>query len=207
MSDGVKMKRRYWTAAEIRKLRRLYPNMENSAIGKRLRRTWSAVQNRALKLGLRKSPEFMAGHFCRFQNGMRTWNRGLTGYMGANRTSFRNGNRPVTWRPIGSERVDADGHLVRKVKDTGSKRDWKPVKDLLWMRAYGRIPRGRFVVMKDRNRGNITLSNLELVNRAENMLRNSIYRYPPSLVRLMKLRAKLGRTIERAEREEQAIRS
>jgi hypothetical protein len=95
------VKRHYWTAAEIRKLRRLYPNMENGQLGERLGRSWSAVQNMAVKLQLKKSVAFLNSPACRFQKGAVPWNRGVTGYMGANRTSFRKGNKPQTWRPVG----------------------------------------------------------------------------------------------------------
>ena len=61
---------RHWTAAEIRRLSRLYPKMDNGTLGKRLGRSWAAVQQKALKLGLRKSAAFLSGPECRFQRGM-----------------------------------------------------------------------------------------------------------------------------------------
>lgn len=192
------MKRHPWKPSDFVVLRYLYPNTENEALGKRMRprRTWSAIQNKANKLGLKKSPEFKAGPICRFQKGMRPWNVGKTGYMGANRTSFRKGNRPQTWRPVGSERVTRDGTLERKV---GNPRGWKPVKDLAWSAAHGRIPRGRFVVHKNRDRADFKLSNLELVNRAENMKRNTYHRYPKEIARLIQLRGALNRQINKRE--------
>lgn len=190
--------RRKWTPADLRSMRRLYPNMENGALGKRLGRTWSAIQNKAGKLGLRKSPDFRAGPDCRFQRGMTPWNLGKTGYMGANRTSFRKGSKPQTWRPVGSERTDSDGILWRKVADTRNKqRDWKPVKDLVWERWRGPIPRGMFVVHKDRNRQNFRLKNLALVDRVENMSRNTCHRYPKEIARLIQLRGALNRQINK----------
>lgn len=169
-------KRRYWTAAEIRTLKRLYPDVSNPDIGRRLRRTEPAVQLMALKLGLRKSPEFMASPACRFQKGVRPWNLGVTGYMGANRTSFGKGHLPHNHRSVGSERV-TDGVLMRKVVDTRRRSDWKPVKDIIWEERRGRIPKGRFVRLKKPG-GPLTLRNLELVDRAANMRRNTYHRYP-----------------------------
>lgn len=198
---GLTMSRRKWTAAEIRKLRSLYPRTENVAIGKCLGRTWSAIQNKATKLRLHKSPDFLSGPDGRFQSGMVPWNLGKTGYMGANRTSFRKGRKPQTWRPVGSERMDSDGQLWRKVADTrNKKRDWKPVKDLVWERWRGRIHRGQFVVHKDRDRQNFRLKNLVLVNRVENMKRNTYHRYPKEIARLIQLRGALNRQINKRER-------
>lgn len=192
------MGRRYWMATEIRGLRRLYPNMENGEIGVRLRRSWSAVQNMAVKLGLKKDPSFINGPTCRFQKGMRPWNVGKTGYMGANRTSFRKGNKPQTWLPVGTERLDQDGTLIRKVSDAKTRRKrWRPVKDLIWEAKRGPIPRGWFVVHKDRNRQNFRLGNLTLVNRSENMRRNTYHRYPKEIASLIQLRGALNRQINK----------
>lgn len=202
------MNRRYWTVAEVRKLRSIYPDMDNEAIGKRLGRTWSAIQQKALKLRLRKSKSFMASPVCRFQKGQKAWNLGVTGYMGANRSSFKRGNKPQTWRPIGSERVDQDGTLWRKVADTAIKKtDWRPVKDLIWEQHNGLIPRGMFVVHKDRNRNNFDPKNLAVVNRAENMRLNTVHRYPKEIARLAQLRGALSRQINKRLHEKQAIRS
>ena len=192
---------RHWSPAAIKKLRRLYPNMENGEIGKRLRRTWSAVQNKAVKLGLRKSAKFLASETCRFQKGQPAWNRGLHYQPGGRnkRTRFKPGNRPQTWLPIGTERTNRDGTIERKVSDTRNKRDWKPVKDMVWEAANGPIQRGRFVVHKNRDRQDFRLSNLELVDRAENMRRNTYHRYPKEIARLIQLRGALNRQINKRE--------
>lgn len=139
-----------------------------------------------------------------FKKGMVPWNLGKTGYMGANRTSFRKGNMPHNHRPLGSERVDADGVLWRKMSDTrNKKRDWRAVKDLIWEKWRGRIPAGHFVRLKKPG-GPLTLRNLELVDRAANMRRNTYHRYPKEIARLIQLRGVLNRKInERAKREEQ----
>lgn len=196
-------KRLPWRPSDIIALRMLYPNNDNETIGRSLvrRRTWSAVQNMAVKLGLKKSPSFLNGPKCRFQKGIVPWNLGVTGYMGANRTSFRKGNRPQTWRPVGSERV-TDGVLLRKVKDTRRRSDWKPVKDIIWEAKRGPIPKGRFVRLKNPKRP-LTLRNLELVDRAANMRRNTYHRYPKEIARLIQLRGALNRQINRRQREEQ----
>jgi hypothetical protein len=201
------MKRRYWTDSEQRKLRSVYADMDNESIGNILNRSWSAIQNMANKLRLSKSDEFMSGPKCRLQKGSKPWNLGVTGYMGANRTSFKKGHKPQTWRPVGSERTNPDGTLERKVSDTGSKQDWKPVKDLVYVEHFGQIPKGKFVVHKDRNRANFAPANLALVSRAENMRLNTVHRYPKEVQRLVQLRGALNRQINKRLHEKQAIRS
>jgi hypothetical protein len=144
-----------------------------------------------------------------FYKGMVPWNKGKRhDPPGSRATRFKKGGKPLnTWRPIGSERMTRDGTLERKVADTGTKkRDWKPVKDLIWTAKHGRIPRGKFVVHRNRNRQDFRLRNLVLVNRAENMQRNTYHRYPKEIARLIQLRGVLNRKInERASREEQAV--
>lgn len=146
------------------------------------------------------APTLNAGAFIK---GNRPWNAGLKGWQAGGRarsTQFKKGNRPQTWLPIGTERVTMDGTLERKVADTRKKkRDWKPVKDLIWSAKHGRIRRGRFVVHKDRDRSNFRLRNLVLVDRAENMRRNTYHRYPREIARLIQLRGALQRQINKRE--------
>lgn len=185
---------RHWSPASERKLKRLYPRKSAAYLAKALKRTQGAIQLKALKMGLSKSPEFMA-RACRFPKGHTPWNKGRKGWQPGGRakaTQFRKGNRPQTWVPVGSERVTRDGTLERKVANRGR---WKPVKDLLWSAANGRIPRGRFVVHQNRDRTDFALSNLVLVDRAENMRRNTYHRYPKEIARLIQLKGVLQRQI------------
>jgi hypothetical protein len=154
----------------------------------------------ALKMGLRKSPAFMATR-CRFHPGHATWNAGTHWKAGgkARLTRFKKGHKPQTWRPVGSERITRDGTRERKVSDTRHKRDWQPVKDILWRQKRGPIPRGMFVVHKNRDRADFRLRNLVLVDRAENMRRNTYHRYPKEIARLIQLRGALQRQINKRE--------
>lgn len=54
------------------------------------------------------------GTLGRFKKNYIPWNKGKKGYMGANRTSFKKGHKPKNWRPVGSERVDAEGLYTYK---------------------------------------------------------------------------------------------
>lgn len=53
---------------------------------------------------------------CLYKKGSIPWNKGKKGYMGANRTSFKKGNRPKNWKPVGSERL-IDGYTFIKIAD------------------------------------------------------------------------------------------
>jgi hypothetical protein len=90
-----------------------------------------------------------------------------------NRTSFKKGQKPHTWRPIGTERTTKEGYLQRKVTDTGNTvHDYVEVHRLLWEEHHGPIPEGHVVIFKDGDRTHITLDNLMLISRAELVVLN-----------------------------------
>lgn len=55
---GTTKKRRSWTAWEDDYIRKEYPNRSNADLAEYLHRSPRAVQLRALKLGVSKTPEF-----------------------------------------------------------------------------------------------------------------------------------------------------
>lgn len=203
--------KRPWTKAEDKLVRQQYPHGQTADLAKKLGRSLSSVYQHARSLGLGKTDAAKRKYGCwfsgkegaayRFKKGHKTWNAGKKGWQaggGAKDTQFKKGQKPVnTWLPIGTEVTDPDGYLKRKVADTGNRRkDWKFVHVILWEKLKGPIPRGHFVVFKNRNNADIRLRNLMLVDRAEHMKRNTIYRYPPELVRTIKALAKLRRKID-----------
>jgi hypothetical protein len=203
---------REWSVAEIAKLRAIYPNSPTRHVGEFLGRTKSSINAAAAKLGLHKSAAYLAGPFKRLLSGLGNGirHRVPKGHVPANKglrrpgwfrgrmrqTWFKKGQRPYTWKPLGSTRL-MDGYLQRKVTDTGyPPRDWRPLHHLLWQKHRGRIPRGHVLRFKDGNKQNIRLSNLELITRRENRLRNCFYRrYPPDLKRAVYALITLKRAI------------
>lgn len=155
--------RRYWTTREVRELGALYPITSNRELGSRLGRAPKAVALMALKLGLRKSPQFMAQH-CRFQKGRATWNAGKPWSPdGSRATQFKKGHRGARQKPVGAERHDRDGIMI-KVAEPGV---WMPKPRLVWEQHFGPIPAGALVRLKDGNPDNCAQKNLQLVTRAE----------------------------------------
>lgn len=200
-----------WSANEDAILRDMYADTQTQIIAQQLGRTASSVYQRARNLGLQKSAEFLRseasgrlrngmGAASRFKQGHATWNKGMKGLdIGGKETRFKKGQKPVnTWKPIGTERIDKDGLLVRKVADTGDKRSgWKGVHVLVWEQHNGKVPQGHAVVFKSSDKTRIEIDNLECVTRAELMKRNSVHRLPKELVRLVLLRGALNRQINK----------
>lgn len=209
--------RRPWTRSELRILRRQYPHRQTKLIAAALDRSVLATYQRAQIMGLHKSAAFLAspaagrldgirGTAHRFAKGHTTWNKGTNWTAGGRSpdTRFRPGNKPHTWRPIGSERVTDDGIRQRKISDTGyPPADWKGIHTLMWEAENGPVPRGHIVVFKDHNRERLVLENFELVTRGELMRRNSYHtRYPKEIGLVIQLKGALQRQINKRERSE-----
>lgn len=208
------MKRKPWTAADNRIMRREYPNTPTAKLARKLRRTATTVYQHAAVLGLRKSAAYLAspaagrldgkrGAACRFPKGNRPWNAGKKGWQAGGRsklTRFKKGQMPHNWHPVGHERLTKDGILQRKVKDTGyTPGDYKAVHAIVYEQHFGKIPKGHVVVFRDHDRRNFDPANLELVTRAELMRRNTMHRYPKEIARLIQLRGALNRQINKRE--------
>lgn len=206
--------KKFWTADEDAKLRELYPDMETKEVAKQLVRGLSSIYNRVFILGLKKSADHMTkereravtalvagGTANRFSKGHTTWNKGAH-YIAGGRsaeTQFKAGQKPAnTWKPIGTERMDKDGYLVRKVSDTGIKRDdWRLVHVDLWEQHNGPLPAGCAVAFKDGDKSRIEIDNLECITRAELMRRNTVHRYPKDIAEVAQLMGVLNRQINR----------
>jgi hypothetical protein len=102
----------------------------------------------------------------RFKKGHTPHNKGKhTGsYPGMVATQFKKGNTPKNHRPVGSERVNCDGYLERKIAEPNI---WRQVHVLNWEAVNGPIPEGHVVIFKNGDKTNPEISNLLLVSRAE----------------------------------------
>jgi hypothetical protein len=215
------MSRRFWTDAERDQLRTLYPDHSAAECAEAIGRSTRSIINQVKLLGLRKSTEWIArrarersqepahgGRSHRFEKGFTPWNKGKPHPPSgrAAETQFKPG-RPAheasNWLPIGSERINADGHLERKTTDDPGivpARRWVGVHRLVWEAAHGPIPPGMIVVFKPGMRttsdAEITVERLELISRAYNMKRNSIHNYPKPIKSLIRAVGRAQRALE-----------
>lgn len=215
-SRGINRPRYRWSPAEKRYLRENYADELTSVLARELDIPKHLVHAAAHNMGLKKSAAFNAsdksGRLMRggrlfketqFKPGQVPANKGLRrpGYAPGRmaETQFKKGQRGNKWKPIGTELVNSDGYLVRKVAE--SKRydkSWKSVHRLVWIAANGPIPKNHMVVFKDKNRLNVKLENLELITRTENACRNRMWtKYPKELARVIALRGAINRQINK----------
>lgn len=190
---------RPWTTTEEATLRQLYPTHTRSQIGAVIGRSASAVQNRAVKLGLKKTD-----NVGRFGPGNPPWNKGTHWVAGGRSAETRfkpgqlSGAAQARLKPIGFERLSKDGYLQRKVNnDLPIQRRWRNVHVLLWESANGPLPNGYAVTFKDGNKQNITLDNLQLTARQDLMRRNSVHNHGPEIAAAIQLKGAITRQINR----------
>ena len=178
-------------------------------------RSTSSIYARVASLGLHKSDSYAAqqaernssrlvqlGMQHQFQAGLVPWNAGRRSVSGGRsiETRFKPGQKPHTWRPIGTERLTKEGYLERKVRDTCvTKNDYKAVHHIVWEEAGREIPPGHVLAFKDGNKRNFALENLELLTRKQLMARNTIHNYGPEVAQLAQLRGAIKRQINRLE--------
>ncbi len=234
LRHGVELKRAIgdkfkWTPEADAGLRARYESETAAAIARDFGCTERALYMRAHSLGLRKSSEWARectrqrwaqgrhenSRKAQFRPGQEAWNKGLRGVVGVQpecrATQFKPGEMPYNWVPVGSYRVTTSGDVERKVADDRtpgmSRRNWKPVRVLVWEAAHGPVPRGHVVRFKDGRATTdpdaIAVEHLECITRAENMRRNSYHTHlPPEVARLVQLRGALNRKINNRTRKQ-----
>lgn len=104
-----------------------------------------------------------------FKKGQEPWNKGKKGYIGANKTSFKKGNVPANYRPVGSERIcSKDGYVLIKVQDKGKYQErWKLKHKVIWEEVNGPVPEGYAIIFGDGDKTNLDIDNLILVSRSQ----------------------------------------
>jgi hypothetical protein len=106
----------------------------------------------------------------RFQKGHSPANKGTKGLhnVGGNRTSFKPGQQPLNYKPIGYERVDRDGYTLIKVSDEGPwDKRWRHKHKVIWEKANGPVPKGHVIIFADQNKRNIVVDNLILIPQSK----------------------------------------
>lgn len=217
--------RRLFTASEIAYVCEHFANTQTKKIAKALDRTEYAVSNLALRLGLKKSNEYLqtpdAGRIQKgerigvnteFRKGLIPANKGKKlhefmskeGIERSKATRFKKGNVPP------QAKGHYDGEVsIRKCKGRPYKYirlkmgKWRELHRVLWEEAYGPIPKGYNIQFKDSNPLNCVLENLYMISRKKQLsMNNSIHRFPPELKKTIRTLNKLKRKIQHYEKQD-----
>lgn len=125
----------------------------------------------------RKNHNLNSGLTGQFKKGHTTHNKGKkqTEYMSndaierTKATRFKKGNRPLNYRPVGSERITKDGYIEVKVADPNK---WETKNKIVYKQHFGDIPKGYKVIYADGNKLNNDPNNLILVSNSELLIAN-----------------------------------
>ena len=192
-----------WTDEQEQYLIANYATTSNTDLAKILgKNNADRVMAKAFRLGLKKSKEFLSeqrktlGQNGQFKKGLIPHNKGkkLSDATKAKlaKTMFKSGDRPHNALPVGAESEDKDGYLMVKIAEPNV---WRYKHHI----AFGEpVLKGHKVIFLDGNKYNFERDNLQLVSNAELMLKNTMHRYPPELVRLLKTLNKLKKRVANA---------
>lgn len=207
--------RNNWTQEEIDYMNTFYSEKSTKSIAEHLGRSYSAVCTIARNLKLKKSEAFMnsdlsgrsnlkKGDVYRFKAGHIPWQKGkklkeiLTDDQleKVKTTWFSKGNLP--------HNTKSDGQITIRTNSKGVKYQfirlalgkWNHLHRHVWEEANGPIPPGSIVIFKDGNTMNAELDNLQCITKADNVIRNSINRYPDEVKKLIRTNHKLKKQIK-----------
>lgn len=200
--------RTFWTDKEIKFITENYSDMNTADIATILNRPMGGVYGKAYIMGLKKSKEYLAimlereskklaefGKNYQFKKGDVPYNFGQKMstelYDKIKRTMFKKGRKPHNTRNKGDECKSTDGYTYVKIADN----DWRLKHRVIWEQVNGAIPADHIVVFKDNNLTNFDITNLQLISKSENMLRNTIHQYPEPIKQIIKLNKKLKNKI------------
>lgn len=202
-----------WTDEAIAILTEMYADTKTSFIADKLGIDIQIVYRKASRLNLKKSEAFKKsehsgmltklttkGMATRFKKGNVPQNKGKkqVDYM-TNKsiersaaTRFKKGNVPPNLKEIGTERISKDGYVEVKTE-----KGYVLKHRHVWEMNFGPVPKKMNVSFKDGNKLNFEIGNLELLTKQQNMLKNSIYRFPPEVVSTIRLVSQLTKKINK----------
>jgi hypothetical protein len=213
--------RRRFTDGDIEFVRTHFATMRSEDIARATGHPVYSVRGMANRLGLKKDAGFLAemareyamraDHPMRrscFKKGHAPANRGrkqaewMSGEMIERSAAgrFDTGHVPANYRPVGSERINADGYIEMKVY--GGLRGWRAKHRVVWEQHNGPIPAGCNVQFRDGNRRNCVIENLYVISRAEQLKdENSFYiRYPEDVRDLIHLKGEMKRQLNKIKK-------
>jgi hypothetical protein len=196
-----------WKPHEIELLKQHYSDKTIKELCEILKLSERSIYSQANLLGLKKSDEHLKklkeldkerlrkfGNKYRFQKGQTSWNKGKKGYMGANVTSFKKGNKPHNTRQINDTRIDSkDKFLLVKVANN----EWIRKQVLIWESVHGKVPKGHVIRVKNPTLNHYDIENLMLISCAENMKLNTMHRFPIELQKAIRALKKLNKAIKK----------
>ena len=142
----------------------LYNKELAELVNKKFGTEYSAGQIERIKIRL----HVVSGLTGQFEKGQIPPNKGKKMskevYEKASKTMFKKGHLPKNHKPVGSERVDAEGYYWIKIAEP---RTWKMRHVYEYEKVYGPLNKGEIVIFADGNKANFNIENLIKITRSE----------------------------------------
>jgi len=146
--------------------------------------TWMFNEHFGTNVGVNQIRAYMKnyglknGVNTRFKKGHITHNKGEKGicYKGCEKTWFPKGHTPHNHKPVGSERISKDGYIEVKIAEP---KMWRLKHNVVWEKAYGKVPKNHAIILLDGNKLNTDISNLKLITRSELLIMNRYRLFAP----------------------------
>ena len=165
-----KRKQHKWTNEEKEYLESIVKNNSYKEITKKMNDRFNCDFSEGQITGFMARNKLVTGRGGHFKKGSIPWNKGLKGYMGANKASFKKGTIPPNQVPIGTESITKGGYIKVKV---GEPNKWKLKQRYIYEQHYGEIPNNYNVIFADGNKMNFGIDNLIAVSKAEMLILNN----------------------------------
>jgi hypothetical protein len=181
-------------------IREQYPLLSRKELTAALNQRWALGVTLEQVVAYVKNNGVNSGRTGYFPKGTTPFNAGTKGVMKANSGSWKRGNRPQTWKPVGTIAIETkDRFLKIKVAEPNK---WVFLHRQIWEHFNGPVPAGHVVHLMDANKFNVDISNLELVSRSEMAVRNhsGLGNVPPELKPLASATARLRMAAAAARR-------
>ena len=165
-----KRKQHKWTNEEKEYLKSIVKNNSYKEITKKMNDRFNCDFSEGQIKGAMARYKLATGTGGYFKKGSTPWNKGLKGYIGANKTSFKKGTIPPNQVPIGTESINKGGYIKVKV---GEPNKWKLKQRYIYEQHYGEIPNNYNVIFADGNKMNFDIDNLIAVSKSEMLILNN----------------------------------
>lgn len=169
-------------------------------------RSATFIKTRLKRLNLNVPKELREARKRKFVKGSVPANKGKKlhefmsqeGIAKSSATRFKKGNLPANLKEIGYERINIDGYVEIRVKESYQRNNFILKHRHIYQEHFGvKLKTTDIIVFKDGNRLNFDINNLEKTTKNELLRRNSIHRYPEEIKEIIRLKGKLKRTIEK----------
>lgn len=143
-----------------------------------------------------------------FKPGNTPWNKGKKFNCGGRsiETHFKPGSIPPNCKPVGTLRINPDGHLL--IKTENGRHKWKRLAHVTWRQHHGSYPPpGTVIILKNGQHtdpaSNQDINNLLLLKRGQLMQQNSRHNLPEPIKELMTIKAQITRQINKTQKRTQ----